>query len=258
MWCCKSNEAIIEPRSTRISNIPEKSATGSFGTENGTNVDSENAHDGTDNVSYGGFFVDKNVEETSDSAPAGVITISYEDDGITTCFSENSRIPQLKTATKSHDKDTEKNSAITSEDDGIANCLSDQTPDPYYTIPNKQSRNEPSENKTPLDSVPEEPIATLGENHPTRIEDNNDDESLDSVPEEPIATLGENHPTRIEDNNDDESLVSESDRSSQKTETNNNNSAKVSSSVSVQSEDALAGCFDMVKDGMFGCGMLSK
>ena len=230
MWCCKSNEAIIEPRSTRISNIPEKSATGSFGTENGTNVDSENAHDGTDNVSYGGFFVDKNVEETSDSAPAGVITISYEDDGITTCFSENSRIPQLKTATKSHDKDTEKNSAITSEDDGIANCLSDQTPDPYYTIPNKQSRNEPSENKTPLDSVPEEPIATLGENHPTRIEDNNDDESL----------------------------VSESDRSSQKTETNNNNSAKVSSSVSVQSEDALAGCFDMVKDGMFGCGMLSK
>jgi hypothetical protein len=230
MWCCKSNEAIIEPRSTRISNIPEKSATGSFGTENGTNVDSENAHDGTDNVSYGGFFVDKNVEETSDSAPAGVITISYEDDGITTCFSENSRIPQLKTATKSHDKDTEKNSAITSEDDGIANCLSDQTPDPYYTIPNKQSRNEPSENKTPLDSVPEEPIATLGENHPTRIEDNNDDESL----------------------------VSESDRSSQKTATNNNNSAKVSSSVSVQSEDALAGCFDMVKDGMFGCGMLSK
>jgi hypothetical protein len=230
MWCCKSNEAIIEPRSTRISNIPEKSATGSFGTENGTNVDSENAHDGTDNVSYGGFFVDKNVEETSDSAPAGVITISYEDDGITTCFSENSRIPQLKTATKSHDKDTEKNSAITSEDDGIANCLSDQTPDPYYTIPNKQSRNEPSENKTPLDSVPEEPIATLGENHPRRIEDNNDDESL----------------------------VSESDRSSQKTATNNNNSAKVSSSVSVQSEDALAGCFDMVKDGMFGCGMLSK
>ncbi len=150
MWCCKSNEAVIEPRS--IPNIPQKHSISS-GTEHATNGDTDNeSHTTAENMNYAGFFVEKNMEgkdQVPDAAPK--ITISYEEDAITTCFSE--KTPQPKHESKSEVK----TSSFTFEEDSINACFSDKTPLPY--APSKTSLG----SKKPLEPVPEEPIISFEE-----------------------------------------------------------------------------------------------